>query len=82
MGNSFYCLSQKGNKESFAKSDLIIKNNDINEKYNRDSTTLIISNNRSSIDSPIYEPNNIFINPIPEIVKIRQKRRIKKMINN
>ena len=82
MGNSFYCLSQKGNKEIFAKSDLIIKNNDINEKYNRDSTTLIISNNRSSIDSPVYEPNNIFINPIPEIVKIRQKRRIKKMINN
>ena len=82
MGKSFYCLSQKGNKESLAKSDLIIKNNDINEKYNRDSTTLIISNNRSSIDSPVYEPNNIFINPIPEIVKIRQKRRIKKMINN
>ena len=82
MGKSFYCLSQKGNKESFAKLDLIIKNNDINEKYNRDSTTLIISNNRSSIDSPVYEPNNIFINPIPELVKIRQKKRIKKMINN
>ena len=78
MGNSLYCLNQKENKELLTKTDLIIKNIDINEIYKGDSTTLIISNNRNSIDSPIYEPNNIFINPLPEIVKIRQKMHKKK----
>ena len=78
MGNSLYCLNQKENKELLTKTDLNIKNIDINEIYKGDFTTLIISNNRNSIDLPIYEPNNIFINPLPEIVKIRQKKHKKK----
>ena len=83
MGISFYCICKKDNTERIAKTDLNIKNIENNEIYKRDSTTIMISNKRTSIDSPLIEKRDIFINPIPEIVTIRQKKPKKsKIIRN
>ena len=83
MGNSLCFSCQKDNTELIKKTDLYIKNIKDNEVYKRDSNTIIISNNTTSIESPLYDRRNIFINPIPEIVTIRQKKpKKRKIIDN
>ena len=83
MGISLYCICKKDNTERIAKTDLNIKNIENNEIYKRDSTSIMISNNRTSIDSPLIEKRDIFINPIPEIVTIKPKKpKKRKIISN
>ena len=83
MGISFYCICKKDNTERISKTDLNIKNIENNEIYKRDSTSIMISNKRTSIDSPLIEKRDIFINPIPEIVTIKPKKpKKRKIISN
>ena len=80
MGNSLYCFYPKNNEEIKARTDLIINNIGNTEVFKRDSDTLLLSNQRTSIDSPLEDKNDIFINPIPEIVILRIKKPKRKII--
>ena len=80
MGNSFYCVYQKNNRELKLKTDLTINNNEKNEIFQRDSNSLMLSNYKTLIDSPLENQENLCYNPIPEIVIIRQKKRKRKII--
>ena len=80
MGNSFYCVYQKNDGELKLKTDLTINNNENKEIFQRDSNSLMLSNYRTLIDSPLENQENLCYNPIPEIVIIRQKKKKRKII--
>ena len=76
MGSSLYCFSKNVNDNLIAvKSDLNMNNlEEKSENNRRDSSVLLISNNKTTINSPVHEKREIFINPLPDIVTLRPKK--------
>ena len=73
------CCFNPDNKQLIAKSDLnfIDGQGYFSEIENKElhNCALYSSNNKSTTSiSPITEPRNIFINPLPDIVKIKRKK--------
>ena len=73
------CCFHPDNKQLIAKSDLnyIDGQGYFSEIENKEShnCALYSSNNKSTTSiSPISEHRNIFINPLPDIVKIKRKK--------
>ena len=76
MGNAVYCLSKKNNPNIMIKSDLNLRINE--QEFNQKDTNILMSSNiKSSITSQLNEQQNVFINPLPEIVVIKPRKRTK-----
>ena len=82
MGNAVYCFSNKNNPNIMMKSDLNLRINE--QEFNQKDTNILMSSNiKSSITSQLNEQQNVFINPLPEIVVIKPRKRTKiKVITN
>ena len=73
MGNAMYCFSNKNNPEIIIKSDLNLRM--IEQEFNQKDTNILMSSNiKSAVTSQLNDQQNIFINPLPEIVVIKPRK--------
>ena len=73
MGNALYCFSNKNNPEIIIKSDLNLRM--IEQEFNQKDTNILMSSNiKSAVTSQLNDQQNIFINPLPEIVVIKPRK--------
>ena len=68
-----YCFSNKNNPEIIIKSDLNLRM--IEQEFNQKDTNILMSSNiKSAVTSQLNDQQNIFINPLPEIVVIKPRK--------
>ena len=73
MGNAMYCFSNKNNPDVIIKADLNIRI--IEQEFNQKDTNILMSSNiKSAVTSQLNDQQNIFINPLPEIVVIKPRK--------
>ena len=83
MGNFIYCFAQKINNEVIMKSDINIENYQNTLNFNKKEENIFMTfTTKSKDNSPLYEPKDIFINPLPEFVILKPKRSAKKVTYN
>ena len=76
MGSALYCLSNHNENNLIVKSDLNLRKIDSNYDFHKKETNIIMNSNLKSVNSsPILEQRNIFVNPIPEIVILKPRKK-------
>ena len=76
MGNSLYCFSNQNKNNLIIKSDLNLRKIESNYEFHKNDTNAIMNSNLKSVNSsPKYEQKNIIVNPIPEIVILKPRKK-------
>ena len=76
MGNSLYCFSNQNKNDLIIKSDLNLRKIESNYEFHQKDTNIAMNSNLKSINSsPIYEQKNIFVNPLPDVVIIKPRKK-------
>ena len=76
MGNSLYCFSNQNKNNLIIKSDLNLRKIESNYEFHKNDTNVIMNSNLKSVNSsPKYEQKNIIVNPIPEIVILKPRKK-------
>ncbi len=76
MGNSLYCFSNQNKNNIIIKSDLNLRKIESNYEFHKNDTNVIMNSNLKSVNSsPKYEQKNIIVNPIPEIVILKPRKK-------
>ena len=76
MGNSLYCFSNQNKNNIIIKSDLNLRKIESNYEFHKNDTNAIMNSNLKSVNSsPKYEQKNIIVNPIPEIVILKPRKK-------
>ena len=76
MGNSLYCFSNQNKNVLIIKSDLNLRKIESNYEFHQKDTNIVMNSNLKSINSlPIYEQKNIFVNPLPDVVIIKPRKK-------
>ena len=76
MGNSLYCFSNQNKNDLIIKSDLNLRKIESNYEFQQKDTNIVMNSNLKSINSsPIYEQKNIFVNPLPDVVIIKPRKK-------
>ena len=76
MGNSLYCFSNQNKNNIILKSDLNLRKIESNYEFHKNDTNVIMNSNLKSVNSSQkYEQKNIIVNPIPEIVILKPRKK-------
>ena len=76
MGNSLYCFSNQNKNNIIIKSDLNLRKIESNYEFHKNDTNAIMNSNLKSVNSsPKYEQKNIIVNPIPEVVILKPRKK-------
>ena len=76
MGNSLYCFSNHNKNNLIIKSDLNLRKIESNYEFHKNDTNAIMNSNLKSVNSsPKYEQKNIIVNPIPEVVILKPRKK-------
>ena len=76
MGNSLCCFSNQNKNNLIIKSDLNLRKIESNYEFHKNDTNIIVNSNLKSVNSfPKYEQKNIIVNPIPEIVILKPRKK-------
>ena len=76
MGNSLYCFSNQNKNNLIIKSDLNLRKIESNYEFHKNDTNVIMNSNLKSVNSsPKYEQKNIIVNPIPEVVILKPRKK-------
>jgi hypothetical protein len=76
MGNSLYCFSNQNKNNIIIKSDLNLRKIESNYEFHKNDTNVIMNSNLKSVNSsPKYEQKNIIVNPIPEVVILKPRKK-------
>ena len=76
MGNSLYCFSNQNKNNIIIKSDLNLRKIESNYEFHKNDTNAIMNSNLKSVNSsPKYEQKSIIVNPIPEVVILKPRKK-------
>ena len=76
MGIPLYCFSNQNKNNIMIKSDLNLRKIESNYEFQKNETNIIMNSNLKSVNSsPIYEQRKIIVNPIPEIVILKPRKK-------
>ena len=76
MGNSLCCFSNQNKNNLIIKSDLNLRKIESNYEFHKNDTNVIMNSNLKSVNSsPKYEQKNIIVNPIPEVVILKPRKK-------
>ena len=76
MGNSLYFFSNQNKNNLIIKSDLNLRKIESNYEFHKNDTNAIMNSNLKSVNSsPKYEQKNIIVNPIPEVVILKPRKK-------
>ena len=65
------------------KSDLNLRKIESNYEFQKNETNIIMNSNLKSVNnSPIYEQRKIIVNPIPEIVILKPRKKWYLIVDN